>query len=113
MPAFGNVYGVGDFKRLKQLRMLQSLVVVVDEKKTLYLQLDRLRYWNKWHDGLELGPRVYLQMMHVPGMAGLRTLRGLRNVEFRHPASDEQQGSIPGGFLETTVKREITRGATT
>ena len=109
-PQFGYLYFY-DFKRLKLLRMLQSLVMVVDENKLLRLQLDKLRRTNKWHDGLELGPRVYLQMMHIEGMASLRALRGLQNVEFRHPDPTEQQGSISGGFLETVVKREIMQSA--
>lgn len=86
---FGYEY-LNDFKRLKLLRMLQSLVVVVDENKLLRLQLDKLHRTNKWHDGLELGPRVYLQMMHIQGVAALRSLRGLQNVEFRHPDPTEQ-----------------------
>ena len=40
-PEFGYQYN-NDFKRLKRLRMLQSLVVVVDENKLLRLQLDKL-----------------------------------------------------------------------
>jgi hypothetical protein len=50
-------------------------------------------------------------MMHVDSMADLRAVRGLRNVEFRHPKDIEQQGSLPGGFLETVVKPEMMQPA--
>jgi len=87
--------------------MLRFLIVVADENSMLRALLQRLYHRNKWHDSLELGPQMHLQMMHVEGMAALRSLRGLTHVEFRHPESASQQGSIPGGFLEITVKREI------
>ena len=63
--------------------------------------------WRKteWHDSLEWGPQVQLPMMHLGHMADLRALRGLQNVDFRHSEQNEQQGSLPGGFLETVAKR--------
>lgn len=108
-PPSGEMYSANDFKKLKSLRMLQSLIVVVDENEMFQRELRRLRYYDKWHDSLELGPQVHLQMMHVTGMVALRSLRGLRNVTFSHSQRVGQQGSIPGGFLEATVKHEITQ----
>lgn len=105
----GDEFLASDFKKLKSLRLLESLIVVVDENEMFQRELRRLRYYDKWHDSLELGPQVQLQMMHVTGMAALRSLRGLRNVTFSHPKRIGQQGSIPGGFLESTVKREMMR----
>ena len=113
MSRSGILYSGSHFTKLKSLRMLQSLVVLLDESEELQFLLQNLRSMNKWHDSLELGPQVYLPMMHVNGIADLRALRGLSYVEFRHPEHNEQQSSIPGGFLETIVKRQMMQLAET
>lgn len=112
-PPTGDFYPANDFKKLKSLRMLQSLIVVVDENAMLQRVLGKLRYYDKWHDSLELGLQVHLQMMHVTGMTALRSLRGMLNVTFTHPKGIGQQGSIPGGFLETIAKHEMMQSVET
>ena len=82
----GDGYWASDFKKLKSLDMLRSLIVEVDEDKMFQCELRRLLSYDKWHDSLALGPQVYLRMMHVKGMAALRSLRGMRNVTFSHPS---------------------------
>jgi hypothetical protein len=99
------------FKKLKSLHALQSLIVTVDEERVLRRLLQNLHSRKKWHDSLEFGPQLYLPMIHVEGMADLRALRGLGNVEFRRPERTEQRGSLPGGFLETVAKCEMMRSA--
>lgn len=83
----------------------------MDEQRVLRPLLHGSWWRKEWHDSLELGPQAYLPMMHVEGMADLRALRGLQNVEVRHPERTEQRGSIPGGFLEAVAKREMMRTA--
>lgn len=107
----GHCLPLGHFKKLKSLHALQSLVVIVDEERVLRRRLQKLLSRKEWHDSLEFGPQVYLPMMHVQGMADLRALRGLRNVEFRHPERIGQRGSLPSGFLETVAKCEMMRPA--
>jgi hypothetical protein len=103
----GEMYCVWNFKKLRSLRMLRSLVVEIDKDKALHSQLEGRRARTRWHDSLTYYPRIHSQMVRIDGMGALRTLRGLRDVQFVHSESTGQQGSIPGGFLETTVKREI------
>ena len=91
--------------------MLKSLVVVTDEHKRLRSLLYGRSSKIEWHDALQLGPQTHLPMMNIYGMADLRALRGLQNVEFRHPEQTEQQGSVPGGFLETVAKCEMMQSA--
>jgi hypothetical protein len=51
-------------------------------------------------------------LLRLDGIAGLRSLRGLREVNFLRDLSISSEdpgnvGSMSGGFLETVVKKEI------
>jgi hypothetical protein len=105
----GKMYSIWNFKKLRSLRMLRSLVVDIDEIKSLRSLLRTSRSRVIWHDSLTYGPQIHLQMLRIDGMGALRTLRGLQSVQFMDPESNGQQDPIPGGFLETVVKREITQ----
>lgn len=85
---------------------LEKMVVTVDEKKILERLLKESNSSFPWHPSLVAGPQMYLHMSRAGGMAGLRAMRGLQHVKFQRPMRRER-GSIPGGFLETVVKREI------
>lgn len=93
-----------DIRRLSFLRGLESLVVPIDEHELLMYAL-RCDSGINWHDSLELGPQIRLKLLLARGMPQLRSLRNLRHVEF--VLFSGKPGSIPGGFLETTIKREI------
>jgi hypothetical protein len=110
--------GVGSdtaFKALGALPNLASLVVVFDEEEELrkllyggeYRPTYRLLAWDK---SLGFGPQVNLQLLRLNGITGLRSLRGLRDVKFLKTIEahdDPYHPSMPEGFFETTIKREI------
>lgn len=104
----GKRYLVDDFRRLASLPQLRSLVIRIDEKKTLNALVLEHNSSFVGHWSLGAGFQMYLQMLRVEGMAGLRSLRNLRHVKFPRPGSrGKKRGSIRGGLLETMVKREI------
>jgi hypothetical protein len=99
------------FKRIGRLKSLQRLTVVIDEEAVLKAMLGDPRCII-WHHSLDRGPQVDLQLLKVGGMAGFRSIRGIRFLEFlkKDPSSIQgptQLGSITGGFLETTIRHEI------
>jgi hypothetical protein len=97
-----------DFDRLQSLFSLESLTIILSEETSLHSCLIRPQTKIAWHGSLALGPQMYLQILHIRGMTGLRSLRNLRLFEIIHPDHKEQKpGSLPDGFLETTIRREI------
>jgi hypothetical protein len=101
-----------DFKKLSCLKSLQCLIVMIDEKAVLHALIDG--YENiKWHTTLGSGPQINLQLLYVNGMAGFRSIRGIRNLEFLQVGTFNTKGvkrlgSIAGGLLETTIRQEVT-----
>jgi hypothetical protein len=113
--------GVGGdeaFEGLSTLPRLESLTFVVNEAQQLENLLAPWRYEYqyesvhraiRWDTSLGFGPQIGLQTLRVTGIVGLRSLRGLREVNFRGTNGLDHQGSVSGGFLETTIKSEITQ----
>lgn len=110
----------GGFANMRQLPLLESLVITVDEWRILQRLLQECDTPFKWHTSLSAGPQLYQQMMRAPGMPALLSLRGLRHVQFLLPRrsglgslqnheTTEMGGSVPGGFLETVVRQRITQ----
>lgn len=100
-----------DFKRLKTFKSLQNLTVMVDENVALHA-LIKGHESIKWHISLGSGPQINLQLLNVNGMAGFRSIRGIRNLEFLQVGtsitmSKKRLGSIAGGLLETTIRQEV------
>lgn len=111
-------FHAGFFASVRQLPRLESLVIAVDERKILHRMLQECATPFKWHRSLSAGPQMYQHMMRATGMPALRTLRDLQHVTFLLPRRSgsgsiqsgemqETRGSIPGGFLETVVRRQI------
>lgn len=103
------------FSFIGHLKGLESLSVQFDEQQSLrsYLQSTAKHAGMKWHISLGHGPQLQLQMLHFTGIRGLRSIRGLRHVEFV-PRNPEAREEIPGdfgpihdGFLNTIVKKEM------
>ena len=96
------------FGKLGALPQLESLAVAVNERRCLATP-----HTKKWHPPFGFGRQIALQAYQLEGITGLRSLRGLRDVKFvkgDNAAPDEDSGdvgTIPGGFLETTVKHEM------
>lgn len=107
LTKFEEEYDTDDFRRLASTFRLRSFSIVVDEKRALEFLVRDFNSTFVWHASLTAGPQMQLHMLRAEGMAGLRTLRGLEHVEFIHPKVGREQGAIPGGFLETVVRREI------
>jgi hypothetical protein len=106
--------GNAAFRKLSTLHRLESLTFIVDETQRLRNLLDPSRYDPKsvhrairWDDSLGFGPQISLQALRFNGIEGLRSLRGLREVEFRGRYGPDHGGPTPGGLLETTIKKEI------
>ena len=106
-------YLVEDFKKLASLPRLESLVIFVDEKRTLKSLLQENQSSFVWHASLGTGPQMYLHMLRAEGMAGLRTLRNLRHVKFLQPGFRTKRGHISGGLLQTLVRPEIMQSGDT
>lgn len=111
------VPGDAAFKEFSKLPKLESLALCVDEEKEVRSLLKGYQRHPghriiKWHPSLGLGPQVNLQLLRCRGIAGLRSLRGLRQVRFVKDldmgADDpDNVGSMPGGFLEAVIKQEV------
>lgn len=103
------------FSHIGRFKGLESLSVQFDEQQSLrlYLQSTAKHAGMKWHSSLGYGPQIQLQMLHFNGIRGLRSMRGLRHVEFvpRNPEATEDIpgdfGPIHDGFLNTIVKKEM------
>jgi hypothetical protein len=106
------------FESIRRLPLLESLVITVDEWKILQRLLQECDTPFRWHTSLSAGPQLYQQMMRATGMPVLLSLSDLRHVKFLLPRRsgpdshqnreiEEMRGSIPGGFLETVVRRQI------
>lgn len=112
--AFGP-YANKYYQTLHLMKNLESLTLRMDEQRTLrlYLTGPASLLGIKWHESLGFGDQLQLQSLHLHGLRGLSSLRGLRNVEFIPEDSDDEEnvsgdfGAIPGGVLETTVRREM------
>lgn len=103
---------------IRQLPLLECLVITVDEWKILHRMLRECAAPFRWHRSLSDGPQMYQHMMRATGMPAMRSLRDLQHVKFALPwgsglhsiqncEMQETRGSIPGGFLETVVRRQI------
>jgi hypothetical protein len=109
---YGNGYNEG-FRLLASLKGLQELTVKVDEQAALEQKLTR-HPTIKWHSSLGCGPQLQLQVLHFCGVYGLKSLTNIPHVEFE-PLTEKgrkhhgDSGVIPGGVLDTLVKRDITR----
>lgn len=111
------VPGDAAWKAFSALSKLESLTLWVVEEEEVRKILTGFTHRAghrvvKWHLSLGLGPQVNLQLLRCNGIAGLRSLRGLRQVNFvKYLNMDSNDpgnvGSMPGGFLETVIKREI------
>lgn len=109
---YGKGYNDG-FRNLASFRGVESLIIKVDEHIALEKHLSH-HPTIKWHSSLGLSPQLHLQTLHFCGIYGLKTLVKIPQVEFppltkagreRHGDS----GAIPGGVLDTLVRREIAR----
>lgn len=106
-----------DFTPFNKLPKLESLTICVNEEKEIknvirYFEWKPTNRRIKWHPSLGFGPQVGLQMLRFDGVPASMLLRGLNDVKYvkdLNISSDDLQnmGSIPGGFLETTVKKDI------
>jgi hypothetical protein len=101
------------FRMLKSLKSLKTLVVKVDERYTLKMRLE-CHKTIEWHHSLGLSPQLQLQTLHFCGVQGLLSLINIPQVEFAsltEAGSEHTDGSgaIPGGVLDTMVRREIMR----
>jgi hypothetical protein len=107
----------GAFKAFRTLPVLETLTFCIDEEKELEGLLAHHKWQPtyrsiKWDPIIGFGPQVNLQLLRLDGIAGLRSLRGLREVNFLRDLSISSEdpgnvGSMSGGFLETVVKKEI------
>lgn len=103
------------FRSLASYKKLQQLTIRLDEAALIEKQI--LPHGpDKWHRFLEIGPQLYLQLLHESGMNSFRALRGFKNVQFGPlPAEDqggnEKGGLVPGGLFNTLIKREIAQPA--
>lgn len=102
-------YDTDDFGKLASILRLRDLIVAVDEMKILEFLIRKRSSLFLWHASLAPGPQMYLNMWKAEGLLGLMRMRGLERVEFVLPGSGHGRGSIPGGLLETVVKRVITQ----
>jgi len=100
-----------DFGKIGGLKSLRDLTLHVDEKYVLNAIL-HASLAIEWHSSLGYGPQVNIKLLNFSGMTSLRSIRGLRSLKvIQVDPSDthipkQLQGSINGGFLETTVRRE-------
>jgi hypothetical protein len=85
--------GAGDeaFKEFGKLPRLESLTFMINETDKVEQMLQPSQYPKdcksvhraiKWDESLGFGPQINLQILRLNGMAGLRSLRGLRDVRF-------------------------------
>lgn len=103
------------FRFIGSLKNLESLSVKMNEQQSLreYLNSSATLSGMKWHSSLGYGPQVQLHVLHFNGIRGLRSIQGLRHVEFipRDPKAKEEVpgdfGSIPGGLLDSIAREEI------
>lgn len=103
------------FSAIGHFKGLESLSVQFNEQQALrsYLQSTAKHAGMKWHISLGHGPQLQLQMLHFTGIRGLRSIRGLRHVEFvpRNREAREEIvgdfGPIHDGFLNAIVKKEM------
>jgi hypothetical protein len=118
--AYGTTFkvGAGDaaFREFRKLPKLESLTLMIHETDKVEQMLQPSQYPQdcksvhraiKWDESLGFGPQINLQILRLNGMVGLRSLRGLRDVKFLDKNGSDDVGSVPGGFLETTIKKEI------
>jgi hypothetical protein len=109
---YGKSYNEG-FRLLKSLKGLQELTLKVDEQIGLEDYFTR-HPKIKWHSSLGCGPQLQLQVLHFCGVYGLKSLTNIPHVEFQ-PLTEKgrkrhgDSGVIPGGVLDTLVRREMTR----
>ena len=101
------------FARMGSLPRLESLVITIDEWEMLLRMIEESNTPFTWHASLSAGPQMYMHMVRAEDMSGLESLRNLRHVDFVMPRQSSSrrscvtQGSIPGGFLETVIRRQI------
>jgi hypothetical protein len=108
-----------DFARLGRLKSLERLTVTVDENDVLHALINKFQTI-RWHSSLGYGPQINLKVMHANGMAGFRSIRGLRYLEFLRTDLIStgsarglmQTGSIDGGYLETVLRHEVMQSRT-
>lgn len=99
------------FQKIGNLKSLRSPTILVNEKAIL----DALIHSSpsiEWHSSLGYGPQINMRLLNFSGMTSLRSIRGLCHLEFLEAESDitqvpRQLGSMEGGFLEITIKREV------
>lgn len=109
---YGKNYNEG-FRLLASFKGLKILTLKVDEQMALEKRLEHHPNL-KWHSSLGCSPQVQLQTLHFGGIHGLRSLTNIPQIEFL-PLSQEgrelhgDSGAIPGGVLDTLVRRDLTR----
>jgi len=109
---YGQGYTHG-FRALATFESLNTLTVTINEQAAL----DRVFVRHatiKWHKSLSLSPQLHLQALKFDGISGLRSLRNIQRVDFKSQTlknrkTSGERGDIIGGFLDTTVRREIAR----
>ena len=100
--------GEAAYKAFNTLPKLEVLTFQVDEEAALRLLLTA-HGWKpghrviSWHSSLDFGPQVNLQFLQCGGISELRSLRGLRQVNFvkdlKLSIDDPGNvGAMPGGF---------------
>lgn len=103
-------YGKGyneSFRLLGSFKGLHTLTLKVDEHIALESRL--LHHPTmKWHRSLGCSPQLQLQVLHFGGIDGLRSLR-IPRLEFEPLTKEDHSGAIPGGILDTVVRREVTQ----
>lgn len=120
ISVFGERYastGISAFTAFNSLPKLECLTVRIDEQKCLEMAVAHHEHTStnreiSWHPCLGFGPQLDLQSLRLDGVAGLRFVRGLREIKFvkdLNISNDDLKnvGSMSGGFLETVVRREV------
>jgi hypothetical protein len=100
-----------DFRMIGGLKSLQNLTIMVDEKAVLDAILEASPNI-EWHSSLGYGPQINIKLLNFSGMTRLRSIRGLRHLDFLRvdtPSTQipKEQGSVDGGLLETTIRQEV------
>jgi hypothetical protein len=117
---FPHLYGTGYnelFRILGTLKSLNELTLEIDEQESLEKLLKK-HATIKWHESLGLSPQLHLQALNLIGVQGLLSLRNVRLINFllstpivSGSATENDRhgdrGDIVGGFLDTTLRRQI------
>ena len=98
------------FLEIARMKGLQELNISVDEKDMVYTMLHARYHRQRSSFSDEPTPQQQLAILRHPGMTGLLSISGVREVRFLQrttPAGHKSGGPIPNGVLETLIKPKI------